>query len=317
MSTLLCSVPQVDWKSDAEHWIEETLQQLGYSQVGKPAVVEDWFLGDVWRIATDKGDVYFKATALLPLFSNEAQVCDCLSDLFKENVPTVLAYEKERCWLLTCDFGEPLDESVDLTVWSDAYQRWGALQRVSVDHVDKLGQSGCQSRAISTLLEQLHWYLEQPTIASLLSSNGKRWERRLSEKLEVAIEQLTEFALPDCLVHGDLHEGNMAKNANSYLFFDWSDACISHPFMEGNFIYQFSETSLKQQLIKRYLSNWQHCLSEQELLQAWDMAQPVCYAHHAVTYASIVLNSQHGKKEDIADFESSLIKYVSCLIDSL
>jgi len=317
MTTAACSKFLPDWKSDAKNWIEQTLKQLNYKKIDEQVIVEDWFLGDVWRIPTDKGNVYFKATASLPLFSNEAGVCNLLTDIFKDKVPNVLAIDKARHWLLTSDFGEPLSEEVDLTVWNDAYQIWGELQSLSVEHVNKLHQSGCQSRRIEHLSEQLIWHFNQTEIAEIVNENNIVFDNSLLSRLEAAVQKLSEYSLPDCLVHGDLHEGNMAKTADSYLFFDWSDACVTHPFMEGNFIYQFSETSLKQELIKNYLFNWRDYLPEFELQRAWEAAEPVCYAHHTLSYASIVLNAKDENQDEVDDFKESFTRYLSCLINSL
>ena len=58
-------------------------------------------------------------------------------------------------------------------------------------------------------------------------------------RLRTAIPALQErctvlgrYNLPDCLVHGDLHLGNVARNGDSYQIFDWSDSCIAHPFVD-------------------------------------------------------------------------------------
>ncbi|AXQ97361.1 MULTISPECIES: phosphotransferase [Pseudoalteromonas] len=316
MNTQPCSERLSGWKLDAKYWIENTLKQLNYKKVDEPIIVEDWFLGDVWRIPTEKGNVYFKATASLPLFSNEAGVCDFLAHIFKGKVPEVLAIDKGRRWQLTSDFGEPLDEDVDLTVWNDAYQVWGEIQSLSVEHVDKLRQSGCQSRSIENLSTQLIWHFNQPEIAAILTDRNIVFDNNFLSNLEIAIHKLKEYSLPDCLVHGDLHESNMARTAESYLFFDWSDACVTHPFMDGNFIYQFSETNLKQKLIKNYLSNWRHYLPELELQRAWQAAEPVCYAHHTLSYASIILNASGGNEDDVSDFTESFTRYLSCLTNA-
>ena len=306
-----------DWKLDAKYWIENILKQLNYKKTDEIIIVEDWFLGDVWCIPTENGNVYFKSTASLPLFSNEAGVCNLLSHIFKDRVPEVLAIDKDRRWQLTSDFGEPLDEDVDLTVWYDAYQIWGKLQSLSVEHINKLRQSGCQSRSIDDLPAQLIWHLRQPMIETILNNKNTVFDNNLLSKLETEVHKLKEYSLPECLVHGDLHEGNMARSAESYLFFDWSDACITHPFMDGNFIYQFSETTLKNSLIKNYLSNWRHCLPESELQRAWETAEPVCYAHHTLSYASIILNATDGNEDDVDDFIESFARYLSYLTNSI
>lgn len=71
------------------------------------------------------------------------------------------------------------------------------------------------------------------------------------------------------------------------IFFDWSDACISHPFIDGTYIFRMPDSDSKRQIIKAYLSNWQEFAPMAELNKAWQLAEIVCYAHQAVSYASM------------------------------
>jgi len=50
--------------------------------------------------------------------------------------------------------------------------------------------------------------------------------------------------LPSTLVHGDLHADNIARTGRGYVLFDWTDACVGHPFVDFvTFVYNFGPTS--------------------------------------------------------------------------
>jgi len=258
MKNLKYSKSVVDSRPEARRWIEATLKQLNYKTTGELSVVVEEYLGDVWSIDTDRGKVYFKATAALPLFANEAEIAYELKQLFQNNVADVIAINKDRCWQLMKDFGDTVGhkEDADVSTFSDIYHLWGGLQRQSVDHLDKLAPIVCEYRGIDKLVELLYHYLEQPDIALAVQAQGVVINPGLREKLDEVVQKLKSYSLPECLVHGDLHDNNVAKTAQSYLFFDWSDACISHPFMEGHIMYRLPDSDKKQLLIQRYLSNW-------------------------------------------------------------
>ena len=37
-------------------------------------------------------------------------------------------------------------------------------------------------------------------------------------------------SIPETIQHDDLHDGQIFVDGKRYLFFDWGDACVSHPF---------------------------------------------------------------------------------------
>ena len=42
--------------------------------------------------------------------------------------------------------------------------------------------------------------------------------------------QLSTVAIPETVQHDDLHDGQVFVRDGRYLFFDWGDSCVSHPF---------------------------------------------------------------------------------------
>ncbi len=42
--------------------------------------------------------------------------------------------------------------------------------------------------------------------------------------------RLAEVGIPETVQHDDLHDGQVFVRDGGYLFFDWGDSCVSHPF---------------------------------------------------------------------------------------
>jgi aminoglycoside phosphotransferase (APT) family kinase protein len=91
-------------------------------------------------------------------------------------------------------------------------------------------------------------------------------------------------------VHGDLHLSNVAHGPRGYLFFDWTDACVAHPFVDMISIFQEEEGALRDRLRDAYLTEWARFEPPDRLLRAWGLAEPLGALNHAVSYRSIVAN---------------------------
>jgi len=193
--------PLIELRSDAKDWFSDTLERLGYQAVAKLEVVNDDYLSDVWSIKTQKGKVFFKATAPMPLFCNEAKLSQALTQLFPGLTADVIAIEEERCWQLTTDFGKTVGRNKDATTLesSDIYHLWGSLQRQSVDHVDRLLASGCRRRPIDKLAEQFFSYIERADIAAAFVAKGVVWDSSLRAKLENAVQELIASSTVTCM----------------------------------------------------------------------------------------------------------------------
>jgi hypothetical protein len=46
------------------------------------------------------------------------------------------------------------------------------------------------------------------------------------------IDEAASLGIPDTLVHGDLHAGNIGLRGGRSVFFDWTDACVAQPFLD-------------------------------------------------------------------------------------
>ena len=72
-------------------------------------------------------------------------------------------------------------------------------------------------------------YGEFDPVADNSDPEGRAQNRRLEiilmPKIEEACEQLRSGPVPQTLMHGDFHAGNIALTEKGYIIFDWTDAC--------------------------------------------------------------------------------------------
>jgi hypothetical protein len=75
---------------------------------------------------------------------------------------------------------------------------------------------------------QLHAVHEQP-VRGLAPEQQERLLAALPE-FEAMCRELAAYGVPETIQHDDLHDRQVYLRDGRYLFFDWGDSCISHPF---------------------------------------------------------------------------------------
>ena len=295
-----------DWFEQAERWLRSAIEPHGYQVTGPARQVRVWDMSCVLRVPTTHGDVYLKAAAESPLFANEATVVPALAELFPARVPEPLATDGARRWLALPDHGRELasDEThwtVPIEVREAVAAAAARMQRDAAGHTAQLAAAGCLSRDLEWLATEATSWLpvvgatgNQPGIdvASWLTPGEAAELGSAAPRLVALCAELAGYAVPITLVHGDLLLSNVATGPAGYLFFDWTDACLAHPFVDMLDIHQEEDAAVQHRLRDAYLREWSEFESPERLLRAWTLAEPLAALHHAVSYRSIVAEMQ-------------------------
>jgi len=278
------------WFTEAERWLRAAAQKAGYTPTGPVEQFRTWSISSVLRVPTTGGMVYFKASADMPLFVNEALVTRTLASLFPEFVPAPVAIDASRGWLALPDFGVEVGRDAPLDVKIDIIRRFAQLQIASAKHADRLLEAGCVDRRLDWLArEQEHW-LSGPLARRLLSATEFSQLQSCSAWLPTLCADLASFGIPDALLHGDIHLGNVARNEHGYTFFDWTDAAVSHPFLDMIEIVLDDDVSAAQATRAAYLAEWAQLCGPESVERAWDLAVVLMAANHAISYLSLASN---------------------------
>jgi Phosphotransferase enzyme family len=272
---------------------------------GRVEQLRVWELSCILRAPTVHGDVYLKATRDSPLFVNEAVVTRELAALFPDQVPAPLAVDAERRWMALADFGVELGWDAPVEVREDALRTFAGLQVRAAPQVDRLLAAGCLDRRLDRLAAQAERWLPAvgdtgrlPGIddATWLSADEVAGLRAAAPRPVAMCGELAASAVPATLVHGDLHLSNVARGRRGYVFFDWTDACVAHPFLDLPAFFQGDEEevddALRDRLRDAYLAEWTRFESPDRLRRTWGLAEPLGALHHAVSYRSLVANPE-------------------------
>ncbi|GAA5106747.1 hypothetical protein GCM10023339_04040 [Alloalcanivorax gelatiniphagus] len=218
------------WHDEVEAWLDAVLAGRGRRRTGPLRTHRVWSISAVHTVATDRGTLWFKASC--EHFSAEAAIVETIARHLPDLVPEVVAVERRRGWLLT----EPLPGREAAGAPADVARAlaplWAAAQVASLGWLDELRGAGAPDRGLDATLSSWREALANPELDGL--SDDER--RRLGEVVPVVEARLRELwacGFPDTLGHGDLHDGNVARDGADLRVFDWSDGCITHPFLDG------------------------------------------------------------------------------------
>jgi hypothetical protein len=216
------------WLDEAQEWIHARLRARGTTVV--PPIeqlhVRPW--STVMRVPTDGGVVFFKANARELV--HEAALVSLLAANRPDCVPTLLAADLERGWMLTADAGSALREIVgrdrDLTPWLEVLPLYAGLQRDIAPHADDLVSLGVPDLRLATLGPRFVRFLDTVDVPE----DERRRLSAAAPRVQEMCDELAAVGVPETIQHDDLHDGQVFVTDGRYVFGDWGDACVSHPF---------------------------------------------------------------------------------------
>ena len=246
------------WFSRTSDWLDDVLDGIGRERTGSVEQVSNWCISSILRAPTTDGDVYVKATARLPLFVDEGAVTRGLAERFPGRIPMPLAVDGDERLMLLDDFGPIVGWKADHDAKLDVLARYAALQVESASLRDELIALGMFDRSPEWLADAIRGLLSDgDDLLGLEPVERERLGALLPTFLEMC-ERLAAGPLPVTIVHGDLHLANVAHSRDDYL------------------------------------SAWIETGSRDELLDVWQLGQPLAALNQAISYRSIVDNVEPG-----------------------
>ena len=245
--------------------------------------------------------IYFKVANTLPLFGHEPMVLAALAERYPDLVPAPIAIEPAQRWMLMHDFGSDLRSTAVPERWETAIQRFGQLQVRTVDHVDALLAVGCLDRRLPILSNQIDPLLADEAVLASITPAEAEALRAIGPRLKMMCLELSQFSVPSGLNHGDLHSGNIT--GQTLLFYDWTDACIAHPFLDlVTLMYDANRfvPDTWESMLTIYLNLWTGYESTKQLRTMWQLAEPLGALHQAVSYQHILASQEPTSRQELS-----------------
>lgn len=305
---------QPGWFEQASAWIR---MELGRQGLGVTGPIEQPHVGPwstVLCIPTGKDNTYFKASA--PVLVLEPALTQALARWRPDCMPQILATDLARGWMLMSDGGARLRNLIQsgryLRHWQRILPLYAEVQRELASRTHELLTLGALDRRLTVLPAQYEQLLADTTALCIDQPEGLTVEayqrlRALAPHVAAVCEQLAGYGIPETLQHDDFHDGNIFVRDAGYIFFDWGDGCVSHPFFTllvtlRSIAYrlEWKESSPElAQLRDIYLEPWTCYGSRENLLAASNLAYRlgmICRAltwHHVVSSLGEPLRTEH------------------------
>lgn len=308
-SSLKTPWSQRGWLKSACEWIQAQLTEHGLTATTPIEQLRAWERSALLRVGTDRGDIYFKA--IPQIFAHELSLNRLLATVAPQSSPTLLAVDVERRWMFMQDFGGmPLLQDDLPAHWEQVMQQFAHLQIKLSSHMRDLLTAGCPYRPLELLASQI-----EPMIAVLptLTSN-QRGDLTAEDILQLKASvpqlialchELAQYNIPYSLEHGDLWATNIIVTDSNFIFFDWSDSSIAHPFFSFTLIWEYLHAMppdvklARKAIVDAYLRPWMihGYASLEELQRAFTLAMCLAPLHYAATYYQLILPAIGAKWE--------------------
>jgi hypothetical protein len=222
-----------------------------------------------------------------------------------------LALDVERRWMLMPAFSDQtLDKLPDIEHWEEALRQFARLQIALAERVDHLVALGCPERRLTDLAGRIAPLLAD-TEALLLGQPGSLAPEQVAAlrtrapEFEALCAELARYNLPETLEHGDFWAGQVVVGDGAYVFIDWSDSSIAHPFFSLNFFIESieawdllpSQADTRARLRDAYLEPWTAYEPIERLVAAFELAQQVAPFHYAAIYHRSILPAMENRWE--------------------
>jgi Phosphotransferase enzyme family len=256
-------------------WAEQQLDRVGTPPTGPPTQIRTWNLSSLWRIPTPDGAAWLKVVP--PFFAHEGRV---LERLGSPAVPTLLAADGPRVLLAEVPgedrYGAPLPALLTMV------RTLLAIQVHWVDRVDEL-----------LAIDAPDWRPEP--LAALAADSVARTAPELDRTTVADLDHLVaelpgRFAavdacgIPDTLVHGDFHPGNVRGSGDRLVLLDWGDTGVGNPLLDdAAFTERLSDDDAR--IVRtEWSAAWRRAVPGCDPDRARELLAPVMALRQAVIY---------------------------------
>lgn len=248
------------WQLNAEVWINDQMASLGYQITAPIEEIRKWSLSCVLKVPTNDGGFFFKAAGPTNYFANEAIVTKGLAEMFPGRAPTPVAVDTVRNWMIISDFGRFNRWRVSNRHLVSMLATFASIQREAVDRLPELERLGLVYHTLENLEKRIDEIIYQICKLGPLSAvEGARLQSS-TPLLKSMCKNLAQHRIPNTLLHGDLHGGNVAirtvGDREEFMFFDWADSCVGHPFLDLIVLFSEITPAERGQLAEAYLKSW-------------------------------------------------------------
>ncbi|MGS0688658.1 phosphotransferase [Nakamurella sp. GG22] len=287
--------------TDDLNWAAEVLGERGWTVTGRQQI-RTWNLSSIWRLTytgkdprasrmhpADNGAHEAWLKVVPPFFAHEGALLPVLDP---HTVPPVLGAEPGRVLL----DGVPGTDQYEATGERllDMVRQLVHLQTEWIGRTDELLSLGVPDVRRAALEPRIK------AVTQLLRSDMSDDERR---RLDVLVGGLgarwaaiAECGLPDTLVHGDFHPGNVRGTPGSIVILDWGDSAVGHPMIDQLAFGRRLSTTDRLAVEREWAREWQRRVPGSDASRAAGLLRPIAALNAAVVYQHFLDNIEPDER---------------------
>ncbi|MFL6081112.1 MAG: phosphotransferase family protein [Ornithinibacter sp.] len=257
-------------------WADEQLGARGMERVGPAQQMRSWNLSALWRLPTGEGPVWLKAVP--GFFAHEGDVIDWIGS---PPGPRLVAHVPGRV-LMAEARGAP-NHGTRGPALEPMVQLLTRLQERAAQQTQELLAIGVPDRRLRRMVRRIESVTEE--WAGSVDPNERRALAVLVADLPRRLARIDECGVPDTLVHGDFHPGNVVGEPGAHVLIDWGDSFVGHPLIDELAFTQRLDAPDRAVARQWFVGAWRRIAPEADPERAAALLRPVLPLLAAVMYA--------------------------------
>ncbi|WP_436527673.1 phosphotransferase family protein [Actinoplanes sp. HUAS TT8] len=254
-------------------WASGALDRLGFPGVTAHQR-RTWNLSAIWRMDGPAGPIAW-LKQVPGFFDHEATVLGLVAGVAPDLVPYVMASGRAGRMLLAHVPGDDR-YGAGPELCATVAEAFHPVQEHFAGHLDQLAAIPDKRLDVDRFVNVAAPYLgDIPGLADLIDG------------LPTRLAAVAECGLPDTLIHGDLHPGNVRTHGSGRpVIIDWGDSAIGHPAFD---LLRLTEgLDSPEPLITDWARRWRRTVPGSDPERAVDLLRPVASLLSAATYAGFL-----------------------------
>jgi hypothetical protein len=185
------------------------------------------------------------------------------------------------CWWLAEDFPPPAPDPS-----GDPLVSLAQIQLAAAARIGELRALGCPDRPLAALPTHVRKITERTDLLDPVDR-----ERLISALplLNARCAEADRLGLPLTIAHCDVSPENTRWTDDGWLLYDWTDACLTHPFVDlASPLSYESEEGVAAVRASAYAAVWEERFPAAAVARALELSPVIGAAHQVANYARII-----------------------------
>ena len=269
-------------------WAEAVLRRRRLERVGHAAQLRSWNLSSIWRLPLREGAAWLKVVP--PFFAHEGDVVRLLQG---GPVPRLLGHDRDR--ILLADVAGSDRHDADPDELLEMVSLLVDLQAAWVGRTGQLRSIGLPDWTGPMLAAEITDVVERR--AAMLPPGARAVLDDFVTGLAERFEAIAACGLPDTIVHGDFHPGNVrggddlrrdvdggGAGNHALTLLDWGDCGIGNPLLDQPAFLDRIASDVRATVSDHWWDAWRRHRPGSDPARAAFLIGPVAAARQALIY---------------------------------